>query len=415
MSGGKTALVLAGGGLSGAVYEIGALRAIDDLLIDRTVNDFDIYVGTSAGALVSSFLSNGVSPEAMLKAIDGSDPDVEHLEPRHLFNLNYRDLTSWAAKVPVKLINVWTRYLSQINQLTIFDLIWSMSDTLPTGMYDGLGLENYVNQTLRQLGKSNDFNDLDKKLFVVATELISGERQVFGPGYDDETTVSLAVAASSALPLLYKPIRIRGRDYVDGGLRGNASIDIAIEEGASLVVCINPLVPVGYGEMASGSTPIKDKPNMDHVQNIVSQMLRISTHSALEYHIKQIRRAHPEVDVILIEPRPKDSRLFANNLMSYADRMILAHRGFESATLDLAEDYSYFKQVLGYHGVPITRRLVNEEIIEIQNSGYNPQVIQRILEARKKACGRSKFDTPVCRLTRVLTDLEMTLEANYSK
>ncbi len=37
---GKTALVLAGGGLSGAVYEIGALRAMDDLLVDRTVNDF---------------------------------------------------------------------------------------------------------------------------------------------------------------------------------------------------------------------------------------------------------------------------------------------------------------------------------------------------------------------------------------
>ena len=51
---GKTALVLAGGGLTGAVYEIGALRAIDDLLVDRTVNDFDIYVGTSAGALVAS-------------------------------------------------------------------------------------------------------------------------------------------------------------------------------------------------------------------------------------------------------------------------------------------------------------------------------------------------------------------------
>ena len=67
--GGKTALVLAGGGLTGAVYEIGALRAIDDLLVDRTVNDFDIFVGTSAGALVSSLLANGVSPEEMLQVM----------------------------------------------------------------------------------------------------------------------------------------------------------------------------------------------------------------------------------------------------------------------------------------------------------------------------------------------------------
>lgn len=413
MNSGKTALVLAGGGLSGAVYEIGALRAIDDLLINRTVNDFDIYVGTSAGALVSTFLASGVSPEAMLKAIDGSDPRIEPLEPRHLFNFNYRELASWVANVPITLIDVWTRYLSHINQLTIFDLIWSMSDTLPTGMYNGLGLERYLQRTLKQLGKSNDFSNLECKLFIVATDLVSGERQVFGPGYEDETPVSLAVAASSALPLLYKPVRIRGRDFVDGGLRGNASIDLAIEQGASLVVCINPLVPVGFGEGAEGIGRSKDQPNLDHVQGIVSQMLRISTHSGLEYHIKQLRRAHPEVDIILIEPRPKDSRLFANNLMSYADRIILAHRGFESVTVDLAEDYSLYKQILWKHGIPITRRLVNEEIMEIQNSGYDSRVIQRILEARKRACGRSKFNTPVCRLTRVLTELEMTLEAQF--
>jgi predicted acylesterase/phospholipase RssA len=58
----KIALVLAGGGLTGAVYEVGALRAIDDLLLDRTVNDLDIYVGTSAGAVVCSLLANGLSP-----------------------------------------------------------------------------------------------------------------------------------------------------------------------------------------------------------------------------------------------------------------------------------------------------------------------------------------------------------------
>ncbi|MGQ9490058.1 MAG: patatin-like phospholipase family protein [Anaerolineae bacterium] len=60
--GGKIALVLAGGGMTGAVYEIGALRAIDDLLVDRTVNDFDIYVGTSAGAIVASFFGQRGQP-----------------------------------------------------------------------------------------------------------------------------------------------------------------------------------------------------------------------------------------------------------------------------------------------------------------------------------------------------------------
>ena len=47
----KTALVLGGGGFTGGVYEIGALRALDLLSVNRTVNQFDVYVGTSAGSI----------------------------------------------------------------------------------------------------------------------------------------------------------------------------------------------------------------------------------------------------------------------------------------------------------------------------------------------------------------------------
>src|SRR4051794_32966474 len=83
----KTALVLAGGGLTGAVYEIGALRAIDDLLVDRTVNDFDIYVGTSAGALVSTFLAQGISPHEVMDALAGEHANVPPIQPRDVFSL----------------------------------------------------------------------------------------------------------------------------------------------------------------------------------------------------------------------------------------------------------------------------------------------------------------------------------------
>ena len=82
----KTALVLAGGGLTGAVYEIGALRAMDDLLVDRTVNDFDIYVGTSAGALVSTFLSQGLSPHEIMDALAGEHASAPPIRRRDLFS-----------------------------------------------------------------------------------------------------------------------------------------------------------------------------------------------------------------------------------------------------------------------------------------------------------------------------------------
>ena len=65
----RSALVLGGGGFTGGVYEIGALRALDLLSVNRTVNEFDVYVGTSAGAFVAAAVANGVTPEEMMRVI----------------------------------------------------------------------------------------------------------------------------------------------------------------------------------------------------------------------------------------------------------------------------------------------------------------------------------------------------------
>src|SRR5256885_12841856 len=70
----KTALVLGGGGVTGGVYEIGALRALDLLAVNRTVNEFDVYVGTSAGSFVASLTANGVTPEEMMRVVNQQVP-----------------------------------------------------------------------------------------------------------------------------------------------------------------------------------------------------------------------------------------------------------------------------------------------------------------------------------------------------
>ena len=72
----KTALVLGGGGFTGGVYEIGALRALDLLAVNSTVNNFDVYVGTSAGSFIAALCANGVTPEEMMRVVtrQGSCP-----------------------------------------------------------------------------------------------------------------------------------------------------------------------------------------------------------------------------------------------------------------------------------------------------------------------------------------------------
>src|SRR3954452_3346319 len=66
----KTGLVLGGGGFTGGVYEVGALRALDLLAVNRTVNEVDVYVGTSAGAFMASMVANGITPEEMMRVLN---------------------------------------------------------------------------------------------------------------------------------------------------------------------------------------------------------------------------------------------------------------------------------------------------------------------------------------------------------
>jgi NTE family protein len=409
---GRVALVLAGGGLTGAVYEIGALRAIDDLLVDRTVNDFDIYVGTSAGALVASALASGISPDEMLQAFDGSHPEVQPLKRRSIFEFDNQEFLRRLVRLPRTLWAAGSHYMRHLDDMTLFDVLWSLSEALPAGLYDGMALERYIRQALNAMGRSNRFEDLQRELYIIATDLDTGERVVFGSDSRSEVPISMAVAASSALPVLYKPVRIGDCEYVDGALRGNASLDLAVEKGAALVLCVNPLAP--YDNSGRDSIPFLGTDggylSEKGAQAIANQATRITFHAQLGYHIKQLRRQHPEVDIISIEPRTKDYQMSFYNIMRYSARLEIARHGFESVTLDLAEDYAHYKAILGRHGIPLSRRLVISELAQIRESGYDPEVTRRVLQARVPDCKRHRRDTPACRLTGTLAQLELALD-----
>ena len=120
----KTALVLAGGGLTGAVYEIGALRAIDELLVDRSVTDFDIIVGTSAGALVGSMLAKGISPGEMMQTLDGTHPEYSTILPRHVFSLNTGEFIRKSLRLPSTLKNALSHYLRHRSDMNVLDVAW---------------------------------------------------------------------------------------------------------------------------------------------------------------------------------------------------------------------------------------------------------------------------------------------------
>src|SRR3712207_3873486 len=240
----KTALVLGGGGFTGAVYEIGALRALDLLSVNRTVNQFDIYVGTSAGSFVAALAANGVTPEEMMRVVSQQVPTpFRDIDLNTLLRPNYLEYAKQAAVVPFKLAGLVRELAPQIGQASLMDLVLGLGEALPSGVYSGGGIERYIRQVPSEPDRSDDFRSLESQLYLAATELDSCERIVFGTEGWDDVPISTAVRASTALPMVYSPVEVKGRELVDGGIVSTTNLDIAVEAGAKFIVVVNPLVP----------------------------------------------------------------------------------------------------------------------------------------------------------------------------
>src|SRR5689334_8747679 len=151
----RTALVLGGGGFTGGVYEIGALRALDLLSVNRTVNDFDIYVGTSAGAFVSSLLAAGMTPEEMSRIVNQQVPTpFRDVDLNQLLRPNYADYLTRSLVAPLKLIGLGRSLVSRWREVSLMDIVTGLAEALPPGLYSGAGIEGYVRQLFDQSGRA---------------------------------------------------------------------------------------------------------------------------------------------------------------------------------------------------------------------------------------------------------------------
>src|SRR6202011_3493370 len=115
----KTALVLGGGGFTGGVYEIGALRAIDLLSVNRTVNEFDVYVGTSAGSFVAAAVANGVTPAEMMRVIVQQVPTpFPDARVSTLLKPNYKQFLTRGAMFPLRLAQLLRQLVRDLGEIS---------------------------------------------------------------------------------------------------------------------------------------------------------------------------------------------------------------------------------------------------------------------------------------------------------
>jgi NTE family protein len=340
----KVALVCAGGGITGAVYEIGCLRALEDLL-DRSLADVDFYVGVSGGAFVTALLANGISPREMYDAVatPGGGPFADPTSA--LFRLGLGEFWRRTRRAPRVLAEAVVTTLGGQGR-NWSDAAWSLFEMLPPGLLDNSGLEEYLASLFAARGCSNSFADLPKPLHVIAVDLDRGEAVDFGPGGDTSVTVSKAVQASTALPGLYRPVRIHGRDYVDGGVKKTAHINLAIQGGADLVICVNPIVPID-NRLAALSPHLSSK----GVTYVLDQVLRIALHGRMQYGLERYRTEHPEVDILVLEPTRDDLRMFSYNIMRYSARKVVAAHAYQSTLSVFASRRNEYGRLLGRHGI----------------------------------------------------------------
>ena len=233
----KIALCLPGGGVTGGMYQIGALSALEDALDGLAGRGFDLYIGTSSGATVAAALAGGLPVQRLYRALLDPADDYFPLERAHLTRM---DLDEWRRTI----VTAFGALRSGVSSLAartpspkdLWEQLDRFYDSLPAGLFTLDAFERFLEEFFLRRGLSNSFQGLAHPLRVVAHDLDSGDRVLFGaPGYDD-VPLARACCASMALPLFYSPVRIRDRHYIDGGVGRVAHMDVAETEGADLIV-----------------------------------------------------------------------------------------------------------------------------------------------------------------------------------
>lgn len=345
----RIGLVLAGGGPLGAIYEIGALAAIEEAIEGLDVNDASVYVGISAGGIVASGLANGITPHEMCRLFIESDVDHDGgvlFKPELLLRPAWKELHKRVKSVPGLIAGSLFHYISGLGERSLANSFERMKRVLPTGVLSGDGIHEFLERTFSMPGRSNDFRKLHHRLVLVATDVDSGEAILYGnPGFDD-VPISKAAQASAAVPGLFPPVEINGRYVVDGVLRKTLHASIALEHGVDVLICVNPIVPYnsrvmhGPGKIAEGG-----------LLTVLSQSLRSIIHSRVKRGMDSYDLAYPNSDILLFEPSEEDAEMFFTNLFSTSNRRRMCENAYQDTRIMLWRHRAAIDRKLARHGL----------------------------------------------------------------
>jgi len=363
-TGPRTGLCLCGGGITGAMYEVGCLAALEDIFDGFYACDFDAFVGTGAGSTVAVALAGGLRAARLYRALLDPADDFFPLRRQHLLGVDYQEWRRVASTV----LSASKRALASVVASPLDTDVWHelerFIDSLPAGLFALDAYERFLAEFMERRSIPRSFAAMPKPLAVVAYDLDAGERRVFGASRQPRSTdgalgpfldvpVESAVAASSAIPILYAPVRIDDRDYVDGGLGDEAHVDVAVAMGCEAVLVLNPMVPIrsevhlrdiptGHGRMKR----VRDK-GLTWVYN---QSFRMRSESRLLDGLARFRSSHPDLNVLLLEPDPSDATLFMHSPMIFAARRAIISLAYTTTYQAMRSPDSSLRKLIEQRG-----------------------------------------------------------------
>ncbi len=323
-------------------------------------NDLHLYVGVSAGAFISSCLANNLSTAQMCRAIVKHEPGEHPFVPETFLSPAVGEFVRGGIKIPQLFLRGLIDLARNPAERRLFEPLARLSRALPVGLFRSEPLRTYLEKIFSKPGRSDDFRKLRRKLVVVATDLDSGRPVRFGEPGLDHVPISTAVQASSALPGLYPPVEIDGRHYVDGVLIKTVHASVALEDGADLVLCVNPIVPVDtirsveLGIMRRGRLADRGLPT------VLAQTFRTIIHSRMGAGLSAYETRFADRDVLVFEPRRDDYTMFFSNVFSFSKRKAVCEHAYKSTRRKLWRNRRRLEPVLARHGITLRTDLLED-------------------------------------------------------
>ena len=395
-TGGRVGLAVAGGGPTGGMYELGALRALDDAIEGLDLTRLEIYVGVSSGAFLAAGLANRMTTAEMIRVFIVGDPGDARFRPEAFLRPAFGEYGRRMASLPRILMECWHDLLKHPGEPGVGDALGRLVQIVPSGLFDNAEVERFLRDAFTRKGRSNDFRTLDRPLIVVAVDLDNGEAVRFGTAGWDDVPISQAIQASSALPGLYPPVEVRGRQFVDGALRRTMHASAALDHGIDLLIGLNPLVPFAADVPRSDGAPRPARLSDGGLPVVLSQTFRTMLQSRVQVGMASYASQYGHADQVVLEPDANDAEMFFANVFSYASRQRLSAHAYRATLRDLGARRGELAPLLHRHGLSL-----REEVLDDPG---------RTLLGGLKPARRGGTDTTE-RLRRTLDDLDTAVRS----